>query len=76
MIGKKSQKNILIYRISYEPLIGPKPLRIKFDKINGFIRTFDGTRYLILFGSEKYDAIYNRIRYRIALKRSITYIVF
>ena len=29
-------------------MIGPKPLRIKFDKINGLIRIYDGTRYLIL----------------------------
>ena len=34
-----------------------KPLRIKFNKIDGFIRIYDGTRYLVLFGSEKYDLI-------------------
>ena len=34
---------------------------------------FDGTRYLTLIGSENYD-IYNRIRYLISLKSSITYI--
>ena len=38
-----------------------KPLRIKFNKIDGFIRIYDGTRYLVLFGSEKYDSIYNKI---------------
>ena len=32
---KKSYKNILVYDISYKTLIGAKPLRIKFDKING-----------------------------------------
>ena len=41
---------------------------------NGFIRIYDGTRYLTLFGSEKYEAIYNRIRYPISLKSGITYI--
>ena len=40
---------------------------------DGFIRIYDGTRYLTLFGSEKY-AIYNRIRYLISLKSGITYI--
>ena len=55
-------------------LIGSKPLRIKFDKIDGFIWIYDRTRYLTLFGSEKYDAIYNRIRYCGSLKSSITYI--
>ena len=33
-----------------------------------------GTRYLILLGPEKYDAIYNRISYLTSLKSSITYI--
>ena len=35
----------------------PKPLRIRFDKIDGFFRIYDGTRYLILFGSENYGAL-------------------
>ena len=30
--------------------------------MNGFIRTYDGTRCLVLFDPEKYDIIYNRIR--------------
>ena len=38
-------------------LIGPKPLHIRFDEINRFTRIYDGTRYLELFGPEKYDAI-------------------
>ena len=63
----------MIYDISYKTLTGPKPLRIKFHKIDGFIRIYDGTRYLTLFSSENYDAIYNRIRYRISLKSSIAY---
>ena len=49
-------------------------MRIKFGKINGFIRIYDGTRCLTLLGSENYDAIYNGIRYLIRLKSSITYI--
>ena len=42
--------------------------------MNGFIRTYDGTRYLVLFDPEKYDIIYNRIRDIISPKSSITYI--
>ena len=64
----------MIYDISYKTLTGPKPLRIRFDKIDGFISIYDGTRYLTLFGSEKYDAIYNRTRYPISLKSSIIYV--
>ena len=55
-------------------MIGTKPLRIRFNKISGFIKIYDGTRYLTLFVSETYDAIYNRIRYFISLKSSVTYI--
>ena len=35
-------------------LIGAKPLRIRFHKVDEIIRVYDGTRYLILFGGEKY----------------------
>ena len=45
LIEEKSHKSILIYDISYKTLIGSKPLRIRFDKIDGFIRIYDGTRY-------------------------------
>ena len=64
----------MIYGITYKTLIGPKPLRNRFDKIDGFTRIYDGTRYLVLFGSEKYDVIYSRSRYLISLKSGITYI--
>ena len=56
-------------------MIGAKPLCIRFDKIDGFIRVYDGTRYLALFGTEKYDSIYNMIRYLIEVKRGITYVI-
>ena len=39
------------YDISYKTLIGSTPVRIRFNKIDEFIRIYDGTRYLI-FGSE------------------------
>ena len=31
-------------------LINPKPLHIRFNEIDLFIRIFDGTRYLVLLG--------------------------
>ena len=61
LIEEKSDENIFIYNISYKTLINQKPLRIKFFKIHGIIRIYNGTTYLTLFGSEKYEAIYNRI---------------
>ena len=42
---ERSYKNILVYKISYKLLTDAKPLRIRFDKIDRFIRVFDGTRY-------------------------------
>ena len=36
---------------------------------------YDGTRYLILFGEEKYYFIYNRIRYLMGVKRVIIYVI-
>ena len=46
---------------------------VRFDKIDEIISIYDGTRNLTLSGTKKY-AIYNRIRYLISLKISITYI--
>ena len=48
-----------------------KPL---FDKVDGFIRDYDGSKYCLSFGPEKYDAIFDRIRYVIRLGSGITYV--
>ena len=48
---------ILIYDVSLKTLMDSMPLRIRFDKIDEIIKISDGTRYLTLFGSEKYNAI-------------------
>ena len=47
----------MIYDDLYESLIGAKSLRITFDKVDRLIRDYDGTKYLVSFGPEKYDAI-------------------
>ena len=73
LIDDKSHENILIYDISYKTLIDSNLLRI-FNKIDEIIRIYDETRYLTLFGTKKHDTIYDRIRYLIRLKSSITYI--
>ena len=54
-------------------MIGVKPLRISFDKVDGFIKVSNGPRHLVLFGHKKYDAICSSIRYLIGLKSGITY---
>ena len=47
----------MIYDISYKTLIAPKPLQFRFDKIDGFIKIYDESKYLNLLGPEKNDAI-------------------
>ena len=42
-----------------------------FHKIDGFIRVYDGSRYLVLFALEEYDDIYNRIRCLILLVKKV-----
>ena len=74
LTDEKSHENILIYDISYKILIGSKPLQIRFDKIDGIIRIYDESRNLTLFGTKKYDTIYDKIRYLISLKSNITHI--
>ena len=66
LLDEKSYKNILVYDISHKTFIGPKSLSIRFDKVDGFTKIYDGTRYLVLFAPEKYNAIFNRIKYLIS----------
>ena len=46
----KSYKNILIFNILCKIFVVLKQLLIRFDETDGFIRTYDGSRYLVLFG--------------------------
>ena len=62
-----------MYDISYKSWIDSKPLYISFNKIERFIRIYDGTRYLTLFGPEKYNSIYNRTSYLISQESGLTY---
>ena len=45
MLNEKSYENILVYGISCKTMTGAKPLRIRFDKVDGFVRVYDRTRY-------------------------------
>ena len=72
LLHEKSSENSFIYGISYKTFTGAKLLHIRLVKVDRFIKVYDGTRYLILFGPEKYDVIYIRIRYLISQKSAIT----
>ena len=74
LLNKKSHENILICNISYKNLICTKPLRIRFNEVDRNIRVYDGTRYIVLFRPEKYDVIYNKIRYLVSHKSDIIYV--
>ena len=52
--------------------MGAKPLRIWFEKLDRFIKTYDGIRFLVFFGSKRYYIICNRIRCLISKKGGIT----
>ena len=53
-------------------LIAAKLLRFIVNKVDGFIRHYDCTKYLVLFGPEKYDVVFVRIKYSVLVKSSIT----
>ena len=42
LLDEKSYKNIFIYKSSSETLGGAKPLRIRLNKVDGFIRVYNG----------------------------------
>ena len=52
LIDKKWYKNILAYTILSKSLIDYKPLRIRFGKIDGFIRVYHRIRFLVLYGNK------------------------
>ena len=78
LFDEKLYENILIWHFiqnlyGCKPLCS-KPLCIWFDKIDGLFKTYDGIRYLVLFGPKRYDAIYDRIRD--LMKKVVLHIVF
>ena len=67
----------MVYDISYKTLFSSKPLCIRYDEVDRFIKVYDGMRYLVLFAPEKHDTISNRIiRYLISQKSDITYVFY
>ena len=74
LLDEKLYETFFIY-VTYKPLIGSKNLWILFDRVDGFIRNHNGTKYFPLFGSEKYNDIFNMIRYLVTIKLSISDIV-
>ena len=54
LLDERSYENILVYDVSYKTLICVKPLCIIYNKVDGFVRDYSETKYLVLFSSNKY----------------------
>ena len=69
LLDKTFYENILVYNISYKAPTGPKPLPIRFDKVDGFIMVLDGKiKHLVLFDYWLLDKIFDKIKYVISRK--------
>ena len=71
----KTYKTILIDDISKKTFMGLIPLRIRFEKIDGFIKIYDGIRYLVILDRNWLDKICDSIKYLISEKGGITDII-
>ena len=65
LIDEKSYENILIYDVSYKTLYNVKPLRIIFNKVDEYIKKMTKLNKFVLFQSEKYERLFERIRYNL-----------
>ena len=68
---KEKNQNTLICGISYKTWMGGKPLRIRYDEIDGFIKISNKIWYLVLF-DDWWDKTCDRIKYLMSEKNSIT----
>ena len=73
LLDEKLYENISVYFISYKTSTVPKPLLVRFDKIDEFIRVRGGEfRHLVLFDYGLFDKICDKIKYLISEKSGIT----
>ena len=76
LLNEKSYENISVYDISYKTSTGRKPLRIRLDKIDGFIRV-RGSEFihLVSFNYGLFDKICDKIKNILQVKKVILQIV-
>ena len=73
LLDKRLYEIISVYNILFKIPTGPKSLRIRFDKIDGFIISLDGEiKHLILFDYRLFNQIFNKVKYLITRKSGIT----
>ena len=69
LLDKKLNENISVFNNSYKTPTGPQPLRIRFDKIDGFIFSVVGKiKHLILFDYGLLNKICDKIKFLISKK--------
>ena len=69
LLDKKSYGNISAYNILYKTPTGPKPLHIRFDKVDGFIIPLDHkNKHLILFDYGLFNETCDKIKCLICKK--------
>ena len=74
LLDEKLYEIISVYDISYKIATGPNPMRIRFDKIDGFIRVRgDEFRYSVLFDCRLFDNIYDTIDKKSGITDSINH---
>ena len=65
-LEEKLYENISVYEILYKISMGPKPLRIRFDKVDGFIMVLDGKiKHFVLLDYELFDKLCDKISYKL-----------
>ena len=69
LLDEKSYENVLVDDISSKTFTGAKPLRIRFDEVEGFIGVYNGTRNLVLFGNNKVVLWYYICFFRIIMQK-------
>ena len=69
LLNKKLYENTSVYNISYKCPTGPKPLCIRFDKIDGFTILFDcKIKHLVLFDYGLLDKNCFKTKYLVSKK--------
>ena len=70
LADKKSYENISVYDILYKTSTRPKPLCIRFDKIDRLILVLDREiKHLVLFDYGLFDKICDKIKYLICKRK-------
>ena len=72
LLDKKLNENISVFNNSYKTPTCPQPLRIRFDKIDGFIfSVVDKIKHLILFDYGLLNKICDKIKFLISKQKLV-----